>query len=166
LKDVMAGNCPMLEYISPMIRGIWHSVWGHSEQDSETTGRVWPNMQTFVKILHDAGVVLVVGTDLLFPGVIPGYAVHEEMALWQDAGIPPTDVLRSATTVSARFLGLGNRLGTIAEGKTASMVLVRGNPLEDIRNASKIEGVFLHGHFFNRNELNQLMAETKNLCKC
>jgi len=163
LKDTLAGKHPMAEYISPVIRGMWDSVWGRSQQDRMEG--VWRNMQAFVRILHDAGVTMMVGTDLLFPGVIPGYSVHEEIALWQDAGVPPTDVLRSATIVPARFVGLGHRLGTIAEGKTASMVLVRGNPLEDVRNAGKIEGVFLRGRYFNRDELDQLMQETKNLCK-
>jgi imidazolonepropionase-like amidohydrolase len=164
LKDILAGEYPTLEYASPLIRGIWNQVWGRSAQDGEMT-KILPLMQRFVKILHDAHVTLLVGTDLLFPGVIPGYSIHEEMVLWQEAGVPSSDILRSATTVSTRFLGLDHRLGRITEGNTASMVLVRENPLEDIKNAGKIEGVFLRGRFFNRNELDRLMQETRNLCK-
>ena len=108
---------------------------------------------------------LMVGTDLMLPGIFPGYSVHEEMALWQEAGIPAADVLRSATLVPARFMGLDKRLGTIAEGKTASMVLVKANPLDDIRNADKIEGVFLRGRYFNRHDLDQLLEEAKRLAR-
>lgn len=166
LKDTLAGKHPMSEYISPTIRGIWTTIWGSSQQDIDTSAleKLWRSMQAFVKILHCTGVTLMLGTDLLFPGVVPGYSVHEEMALWQEAGILPIDVLRGATIVPAKFLGLAHRLGTIAEGKTASMVLVRDNPLEDVRNASNIAGVFLRGRFFSRNNLDQLIQETKNLC--
>jgi len=165
LNDIEAGKYPMLEYISPMIRGIWNSIWDPSQQDAETVGKVWPHMQAFVGELYKAGVTLMVGTDLLFPGIIPGYSVHEEMALWQETGIPPLDVLRSATVVPARFFGLHERLGTVAEGKAASLVLVKANPLEDIKNARQIEGVFLRGRYFSRDDLNRLLQEAKDLAR-
>lgn len=166
LKDTLAGRHPMAEYISPTIRGIWHSIWGASQQDADAsaTDRLLRAMQAFVKTLQRAEITLLVGTDLLFPGVIPGYSLHEELALWQEAGISPIDTLRGATIAPARFLGLAHRLGTVAEGRTASMVLVRDNPLEDVRNANKIEAVFLRGRFFSRQHLNELMQETKSMC--
>jgi imidazolonepropionase-like amidohydrolase len=106
-----------------------------------------------------------VGTDLSVPGIVPGYSVHEEMLIWQEAGIPAADIVRSATIVPAKFMGLEDRLGSIREGKTASMVLVRGNPLEDIRNAQEIEGVFLRGEYFSRQDLDKLLAEAKDLAR-
>jgi imidazolonepropionase-like amidohydrolase len=104
-----------------------------------------------------------VGTDLIVPGILPGFSVHEEMAIWQEAGIPPAEVLRSATTVPARFMGLDNRLGTVSEGKTASLVLVRANPLEDVGNAEQIEGVFLRGRYFDRHDLGRLLVKASAL---
>jgi imidazolonepropionase-like amidohydrolase len=62
-------------------------------------------------------------------------------------------------------MGLEDRLGSIREGKTASMVLVQGNPLEDIRNAQEIEGVFLRGGYFSRKDLDKLLAEAKDLAR-
>ena len=85
------------------------------------------------------------------------------MLIWQEAGIPPADILRSATLVPAQFMGLGERLGSINEGKTASMVLVRANPLEDIHNAQQIEGVFLRGQYFSHEDLDRLLIEAKEL---
>jgi adenine deaminase len=108
-------------------------------------------------------VTVKVGTDLILPGIIPGYSVHEEMAIWQEAGIPPAEVLRSATIVPARFMGLDNRLGAIAEGKAASMVLLRVHPLKDVRNAQQVEGVFLRGRYFIRDDLTHLLEEAKDL---
>ena len=115
--------------------------------------------------LNKARVPLMVGTDLTVPGIFPGYSVHEEMAIWQEAGIPPAEVLRGATLVPAQFMGLGDRLGSISEGKSASMVLIRANPLEDIRNAEQIEGVFLLGRYFSRKDLDRLLAEAKDLAR-
>jgi imidazolonepropionase-like amidohydrolase len=165
LKDIFAGTYPMLEYISPMIKGIWKMMWSSSQDNAEASEKMWPHMLKFVAELHNAGLTLMVGTDLLFPGVIPGYSVHEEMALWQNTGIPQADILRSATIVPVQFFGLDNRLGTVAEGKTASVVLIDGDPLQDIRNVQKIRGVFLRGQYFSRSDLNQLLQKAKELCK-
>jgi imidazolonepropionase-like amidohydrolase len=124
---------------------------------------IWQNWALIVKGLNQAGVPLMVGTDLMVPGIIPGYAVHEEMEIWQDAGIPAADILRSATLVPAEFMGFAERLGSIGEGKTASMVLLKANPLEDIKNAQQIESVFLRGQYFNREALDRLLDEAKDL---
>jgi imidazolonepropionase-like amidohydrolase len=157
---ILAGDYPMSEYISPTVWDIWTTQW---PQQSSLPDALWRSWAQMVQQLHAAGIPLMVGTDLIVPGVIPGFAVHEEMAIWQDAGIPPADVLRSATLVPARFMGLDHRLGTIAVGKAASMVLLRADPLEDMRNAQQIEGVFLRGEHFSRQELDQLLAEAREL---
>jgi imidazolonepropionase-like amidohydrolase len=155
-------SLPRGEYISQNLASMWKSLWAGQ---TEFPDLVWQNWAQMVKDMNNAEIPLMVGTDLMCPALIPGYSVHEEMAIWQEAGIPPVDVLRSATIVPARFMGLGKRLGTIAEGKTASMVLVKANPLEDIRNAEKIEGVFLRGRYFSRNDLDRLLDEAKNLAQ-
>ena len=69
--------------------------------------------------------------------------------------------MRSATLVPVQFMGLEDRLGTVAEGKTASLVLVKDNPLEDIRNARLIEAVFLRGTYYNRADLDRLLSEAR-----
>jgi imidazolonepropionase-like amidohydrolase len=106
-----------------------------------------------------------VGTDLSVPGILPGFSVHDEMEIWQAAGIPAPDVLRSATVVPAWWLGLDARLGAIAEGKTASMILLRANPLEDVRNTREIEAVFLRGQYFDRAALDRLLEEARELAR-
>ena len=160
MRAIQAGDFPKSEYISQRVRDTWKSLWS---QQNDLPDFIWQKWAQMVSELNKAGVPLMVGTDLILPGIIPGYSVHEEMAIWQEAGVPPADVLRSATIVPARFMGLYNRLGSIAEGKTASMVLVRANPLEDIGNARQIEGVFLRGHYFSLDDLNQLLHEAKEL---
>lgn len=157
-QEILAGTYPHLELISPQIRAIWDMLWDPQGGDIETSRLIWPQMQAFVYQLYQAGLPLMAGTDLLVPGIIPGYSLHEEMLIWQEAGIPPFEILRGATIVPARFLGVENRFGTVEVGKTASLVLLYGNPLEDIRNASQITGVFLRGRYFSCEELAMLLA--------
>jgi len=158
-----ARTYPLSEYVSPVVEGYWKAFWVPSQRT--LMEKTWPPMASFVAALHRAGVPLMVGTDLLMAGVVAGHSVHEEMALWQEAGIPAIDVLRSATIVPARFMGRDGRVGTVAEGKVASVVLVRANPLENIRNAQQIEGVFLRGRYYDRADLDQVLKEAKGLAR-
>lgn len=157
-----SGTFPHSEYISQSVLDLWKSLWA---QQTNLPDFIWQNWVKMVAGLENAGVPLMVGTDLMVPGIIPGYSVHEEMVIWQEAAIPPADILRSATIVPAKFMGLGDRLGSISEGKTASIVLVRANPLEDISNAQQIESVFLRGQYFSRTDLDRLLYEAKDLAR-
>jgi hypothetical protein len=158
MTPVRNGSFPGSEFISPGVREIWKTQW--SEQGN-LPDYIWKNWAKMVRGLSKAGVPLMVGTDLLFPGVVPGSSVHEEMEIWQQAGIPAAEILRAATIVPATFMGLGERLGSITQGKTASMVLLSANPLKDVANARSIAGVFLRGTYHDRKGLDRLLEEAK-----
>ncbi len=163
LEDVAGRTYKMSEYISPAVQDIWNAQWEPSHR--EFMEKVWPAMASFAGDLHAAGVPLMTGTDLMMPGVIPGFGLHEEMAAWQEAGIPAAAVLRGATIVPARFLGRDQRIGSITDGKMASLVLVRANPLADIRNAAQVEAVFLRGRYYSRSDLDRLLKEARDLAR-
>ena len=148
------------EFISQELFSMWKTQWAGQTEFPDLFWQQWAQM---VKQMNEAGIPLMVGTDLMCPGLVPGYSVHEEMMIWQEAGIPPADILRSATIVPIQFMGLGDRLGSISERKIASMVLVRANPLEDINNAKQIESVFLRGRYISREDLDQLLIEAREL---
>ena len=80
-----------------------------------------------LKRLHDAGVVLVPGTDSL-----PGFGLHRELELYAQAGIPNADVLRLATIGAATVAGADGEVGRLAPGMQAAIVLLDGDPLADI----------------------------------
>ncbi len=155
-------DLPHGEYISQELFSMWKTQWAGQ---TELPDILWQNWAQMVKQMNETGIPLMVGTDLMCPGLVPGYSVHEEMMIWQEAGIPPVDILRSATLVPVQFMGLGDRLGSIREGKIASMILVRGNPLEDIANAQQIDSLFLRGQYFSRENLDQLLAEALELAR-
>jgi len=144
-------NDPMLAYVSGQTREFWaseaYTSWG------KYAGAIVPTMQKTIKLFHDAGVPMMVGTDLGNPYIFAGRAVHDEMALWQDAGIPAPAILKAATITPATFCGLASSHGSIERGKVANIVLTRKNPLEDIRHAAEIEHVILRGEHYDRAEL-------------
>jgi imidazolonepropionase-like amidohydrolase len=87
-----------------------------------------------VAALHKAGVPIVAGTDQ----AIPGYSLHREIELYVKAGFTPMEALQSATLVPARVLRAEDRVGSIAPGKRADLLLLNGDPLADIANTRKV----------------------------
>jgi len=90
--------------------------------------RSWDKLLAMVKALWEAKVHLVVGTDH-----INGIMLHHEMELFARAGIPTRDVIRMATLDAARAMKLDKKLGTIAPGKRADLVIVQGDPIADLK---------------------------------
>lgn len=108
-----------------------------------------------VKDLFDAGVDILVGTDVSVPmahlgGLAHGVSVHHEMQLLVEAGLSPKDALKSATSVIAKRFSLTDR-GQIAEGLRADLVLVKGNPCESISDSLSILNVWKEGVEINLN---------------
>ena len=97
-----------------------------------------------------AGVPLVVGTDSGNPLVFPGAALHHELQLWVRAGIPPAAALQAATVNAAKLLRAQNRIGAIRQGMDADLLLVDGNPLEDIAATERISLVVFQGERIHR----------------
>ncbi len=106
--------------------------------------------------LHKAGGahLLIIGTDEpVYTTLLPGFAYHRELQAMVYAGIPAADVLQAATLNGARALGVGDRLGSIEAGKLADLVVVRGDPLQDIRATRKVELVVKNGQIHRPGEL-------------
>jgi imidazolonepropionase-like amidohydrolase len=109
----------------------------------------WEFSQHLVKALADGGVPLLTGTDApTLPGVGPGCAVHEELALLVGSGLTPYQALSAATSAPGDFFTRefgASPSGRVVVGARADLVLVRGDPLEDIRRAGDVAGVVLNG---------------------
>ncbi len=100
-----------------------------------------------IKLLYDAGVRIVAGTD-----AIAGFTLHRELELYAEAGIPNDDILKIATVNSARIAGQQNT-GTIEPGQNADLILIQGNPLEDISAIRKVAYVVKGQYAFNSAEI-------------
>jgi len=99
------------------------------------------------------GVALVTGSDAGNPLVFHGPTIQHEMQLWVEAGIPTVVALQAATLDAARALRANKRFGSIEKGKEATMLVVDGNPLTDIKAAEAISFVVFKGERVNRAEL-------------
>lgn len=114
-----------------------------------------------VGAMHRSGVQLLAGTDEPNPFCFPGFSVHDELALLVEAGLTPFEALQAATVNPARYLGLDHALGTVEPGKLADLVLLDGNPLEDIGNTRRIAGVFHDGHYVSREMRVKLLSDVE-----
>jgi imidazolonepropionase-like amidohydrolase len=119
-----------------------------------------------VGAMHRAGVPFLAGTDTA-PGVyiMPGFSLHDELANFVEAGFTPMESLQTATSNPAKFLGIESTFGSIEAGKTADLVLLNANPLDDIRNTTKINCVIANGRFFDRAILDQILLQVEKSAK-
>ncbi len=105
-----------------------------------------------LKTLYEAGGanLIIVGTDEpVYTSLLPGFAYHRELLAMTYAGLPPAAVLRAATINGATALGIEDKLGSIEVGKLADLVVVSGNPLDDIKIARNIRFVIKDGIVHN-----------------
>lgn len=109
-----------------------------------TLGRE-PQGHLNIPALHDGGVTIGVGTDTNNPEMAYGDSYHEELARMVDAGMPPAAVLLAATRNGAKALKLGDSLGTIEEGKVADLIVVSGEPWNDVADLRSIATVIQDG---------------------
>jgi len=130
-----------------------------NKEDDERAKRLMKESLVQVKKMNDAGVDLLAGTDTPGFGTFPGISLHEELALFVQAGLTPFQALRTATVNAARYAGQLNMLGTVEQGKIADLVILDANPLQDIHNTQKIYAVILNGKMFDRSKLDQLLKE-------
>jgi len=102
---------------------------------------------------YHAGVTLITGSGAGNPLVFHGPSVQRELELWVDAGIPAATALQAATLSAARALKADARIGSIVKGKDATMLVVDGNPLQDIKATEAISFVLIKGERVNRGDL-------------
>ncbi len=97
-----------------------------------------------VRLLHEAGIPVLAGSDAPNPGTAYGVSMHGELELLVKAGLSPSEALKAATAASARAFDLNGR-GVIAEGARADLLLVNGDPTTDILAVRSIDRIFKNG---------------------
>ncbi len=105
-------------------------------------------MLDMIRVLYESGVTIVPGTDAM-----AGFAYHKELENYVKAGIPAAEVLKIATLGSASVIGLQDQLGSIEKGKLADLILVDGNPAENISDIRRVELTIKDGKIYRSAEL-------------
>ncbi|MCY1141898.1 amidohydrolase family protein [Actinoplanes sp. Pm04-4] len=141
---------PRYRYFSADVIGYWDWALDNQYLPGRTPAQIVQSKEIFRRRLAltadlaAAGVPLLAGTDLGTTYLMPGFSLHDELALLVRAGLSPLQALGTATLNPARYLGLRDA-GVIARGAVADLVLLDANPLHDIRNTKKINSVLVRG---------------------
>lgn len=135
---------PVFKQLPPGIPSFWRSLFWPMETPQE-----FASMKSFVRRVQRHGGRFLVGTDTPVKYVAPGFAFHEELYLLTQCRLSNMDVLRAATVNAARALRRENELGTIQPGRKADMVLIQGDPLQDIKVTRNIRWVIRAGEIFD-----------------
>lgn len=161
------GRDPYLALIGPGLRATydWRIQRAAKADATAITDRhaLYEKSATLLPLLRDAGVMIMAGTDA---GVLnsfdyPGLALHEELELFVEHGLTPLQALKSSILAGPKFLGRADRYGAVEAGKAADLVLLDADPLKDIKAARAIDGVVLHGQWFDRAALDGMLDRAR-----
>lgn len=112
-------------------------------------------------LMFRSGARLLSGSDCPNAYVLAGFSLHEELGELVSAGLSAFEALQTSTVHPAEFLGSKHETGTVEAGKAANLLLLEGNPLEDIRHTRRISGVMVKGKWFPAGELHGMLREVK-----
>lgn len=151
------------KYVNQQLRDLWIAMLKKKRGDKSllnSTGL--QKRQAVVKALYEAKANLLVGTDSPNPYVVPGFSTHEELRRLANSGISNYDVLRIGTYNAARFLNKQDQFSSIEKGKLGEVILVEGNPLENLSSVENLKGVLSQGRWFSEKRLKGLLGKYRN----
>ena len=146
---------PELKYVSAATVDGWVRAYnGRMNQiPPDVSKNVIANRQRILGALHAGGVKILMGTDAPQQFSVPGFSLHRELTRMRDAGMSNYEILKSGSVNVGQYFAKSDSFGTIEGGKRADLVLVDANPLDDIRNVSKISGVMVRGRWLSRADI-------------
>jgi imidazolonepropionase-like amidohydrolase len=156
LSDPITNIEPAFATLPLPIQQIFVNVGTSPEQAGTMKPFMIINKKT-VKALYDNGIIIVAGTDQVFPG----FSVWRELELYVDSGLPAGDALQTATIVPARVMKLDSQYGSVAEGKIADLVIDDANPLQNISNIRKISLVIKDGNIYDPIKMHEMAGFSK-----
>jgi hypothetical protein len=163
---------PRLEYIPSFLCEEWKHKHEmrlklYTKKRKSLSEKIFQKTLTTAGFLKKSGLghLVLAGTDTGNPHCIPGFSLHDELELLVQSGFTPAEALKTSTYNAARFLDQESLIGTIEEGKLADLVLLEANPLEDIRNTTKIITVVFNGKLYSISELKEMKEKIKNLAQ-
>ncbi len=160
-------NDAYLQYLSKRFKKNYS--WRINRQSTDTKEQIQQRKNNYeliakqIPYLQSSGMLILAGTDAaaLNSFIYPGLALHQELVLFQKAGLAPLAALQSATINGAKFMGVDDSLGYVEPGKIADILLLNRNPLEDISATQDIFAVMKSGIYYNRKALDSLLETAK-----
>jgi hypothetical protein len=153
---------PELRFLSPP---VYRFVTEHNSYVANGNAKFVAYVQSIVafnkqlvQAFAAAGIPVLAGTDTPVPGLVPGFALHDELEVMVRYGLSNRQVLEGATRLPAEWLGVASDRGVVAVGKRADLLLLDADPMVDVGNTRKIAAVIAGGRFLSRAELDQKMS--------
>jgi imidazolonepropionase-like amidohydrolase len=148
---------------SPQLRQNWLRQFEMTEPDPSFDWQAhMRKVEEDAKLAHQAGVTMIVGTDLGAQTVVPGRSVHQEMEeMVRLLSMTPAQALQTATLNAALAAGLRDTAGRIARGYRADLILLDANPLADISRTRGIAGIMNGGRWLDRRAIETLRSTTR-----
>jgi imidazolonepropionase-like amidohydrolase len=147
-----------------MEQGVWNFIYENLYRPipAETRAALREGFEEFqrplTRVFHERGGKLLAGTDSLFPGLVPGFALQRELRELVEVGLTPFEALRTATSAPFEYLGESERAGTVALGKHSDLLLLDANPLEDVSATERIAGVLIRGRWIGAEEIQRTLG--------
>jgi imidazolonepropionase-like amidohydrolase len=129
------------------------------ELDLEVSRRVIDNRMRLLGAMNDGGVRILMGTDAPQQFSVPGFSLHRELERMAVAGMTPYEILRSGTVNVGEYFSEQDAFGTVSPGQRADLILVTGNPLEDVDVVASPAGVMVRGRWLPRDEIDRRLDE-------
>ena len=160
LDDPAVIDGPDVALVPAAVRKEWADYRAQAKPGELRAGMaVYGRLLRLTGDMHRAGVRLLAGSDASTePFVVPGAALHDELALFVEAGLTPLDALRTATTDAARYAGDDPARIGFRVGAPADVVLLTEDPRRDIRNTRTIAWVIQRGVAYDRATLDVKLA--------
>jgi len=138
---------PGLDVLTPQLKESFQRAYDRVAGNTQSTyTTLFPKAMRLERAFAKAGGMLVAGTDPTGAGgVVPGFSNQRQVELLVEAGFTPLEAISIATLNGAKYLGREARIGSIAVGKQADLVVVNGNPAQTIADVRRVETVFRNG---------------------
>jgi enamidase len=151
---------PGLEVLVAPLRELYDRAYTRVSADAQSNyAKLFPNGMRLERAFVRAGGMLIAGTDPTGSGgVIPGYSNQRQVELLVESGFTPLEAIQIATLNGAKYLGREARIGSIAPGKQADLVIVNGNPAASIADIRNVETVFRRGVGYDPKKLIESVA--------
>ena len=146
--DPNNANDPRLTYLPGWMRDFWRgkvAVDGNDKSEAVALNkrRHQFNMDR-LREMHAGGVPILAGSHSPLPYILPGWSLHEELALYVEAGLSPIEALRTATSNVGIFLERTD-VGRIRQGALADLLILTANPIRDINSTRQIDSIVING---------------------
>ena len=155
-------SVPEMRYWLPQQVASWRTTKNNVLSDASLTREQRMEhialRRRFIKALYDAGVPFLLGSDAPQLWNVPGFSAHRELGALVAAGLTPYQALRTGTVNVAKYMKEEGRSGVVRTGARADLILLDANPLVNIANSSRINGVVVNGRWIGSAEREQLLA--------